>query len=95
MVVHVPAAGVGLQFRVRSGVQLGKELFQCRYPQGQHPGLIAIITGTPVTFLKSVGNGDLGELFSISENTKFRFSSQHLASANNGGLARPICQPVI
>ena len=42
-----------------------------------------------------MGDGNLSELFTVSEDAKFGFSGEYFAPANDGCLAGAVSEPVI
>ena len=68
--VHLSSAAGGIVRDVPVRVQLRKKFLNAHHAQHEHPGLVTVITGTPVTFLEGSGYGELGDLFSIAENAE-------------------------
>ena len=95
MAVHVAPAGVGFKGRVGMRVKLREELLKREQVQGEHPGLVAVIARAPVAFLKSMGDGELGQFLAVAEDAELGFAGQHLAPADDGRLARAVSQAVI
>src|SRR4030042_7175481 len=91
---HAPTTGwLGFQNWIRK--KLGKKVLGGGHTGGEHNGLIAIIAGTKITILKNVCHGKLGQLFAITENTEFSFTTQYFTSTNITNLPAAESQAVI
>ena len=95
MRVHAAPAGVGLGVHVGMRVKLGKKFLDAHHTQHEHPGLIAIITGAPVAFLKSTPNREVGKFFAVAKDAELGLAAQYFAPTNQTCLPRLIGETII
>jgi hypothetical protein len=86
MGVHLAAGAEGLPFRIRVGVQLGKELLNRGEAGGEHKGLVAVISRPEISGLEELGHGHLGHFLAIAENAEFGLACQDLFPAQEAGF---------
>src|SRR5688572_15603061 len=76
-------------------VELCKKFLDVHGAHHEHPGLVTIISGTPIAFAESTRNRDLGDLFSVAEDAEFRLAAEDFAPSYDGSLAGLMGQAVI
>ena len=95
MRVHLAAAAGGVVGDIGMGVQLRKKFLDAHYAEHEHPGLIAVITGTPVPFAEGAGDGELGDLLAIAKNSKLCLTAEDFSSTDKRSLPALIGKAVI
>src|SRR5688572_6596835 len=76
-------------------VELCKKFLDAHGAHHEHPGLVTIISGTPVALAKGTCNGDLDDLFAIAEDAELGLAAEDFAPSYDGSLAGLIGQAVI
>ena len=64
-------------------------------PAGEHKGLVAVIAGAEIAWVEESRQGELGNLFAVAENAKFRFAAEHFTATDQADLPALVCQAVI
>ena len=95
VVVHHAPAIVGVGRDIGIAVKLAEKAFEAHHAGSQHKGLVAVISRSPVAIFKRLCHGQLGHLFSIAKYAKFGLTRQHLAPAQQAGLAALVGNAVI
>src|SRR5690606_8484883 len=72
---HLPSCAHGLFFDVSMRIQSCKEVFDAKFSNSHHKGLIPIVSTSKITVFKSLGHSELRQLFSVTKYPKFSFTS--------------------
>ncbi len=95
MRVHAAPAGVRFGIHVGVRVKLGKKFLDAHHTQHEHPGLIAIIAGAPVAFLKRAPNRKVGKFLAVAKDAELGLAAQHFAPTDEACLPRLIGETII
>ena len=68
-------------------IELSEELLDVAFSDGEHEGLITVVTGPPVSLSEGFGHGQLGHFFAVTKDSKLRFSGQYLPPTQQGCLS--------
>src|SRR5678816_3553336 len=93
MAIHLTATRERIMCSVR--IELSKKIFHRRNTNSKHPGLVAVIPGSPIPFVKSAGKGHLWHFFPVTDDTEFGFTTQDFFAAKDTGLAAHTTDPII
>src|SRR5678815_4480970 len=86
MRTHLSSPAKGFFFKAGLGIKLCKKLLNRCQPRSKPKGLVAVVTRAKITGLEKFSHCHLGHLFTIAEDAKLGFTSEHFLASKQAGF---------